>query len=172
MGRSGDEPVNARSPLRLRLGLAGVGLLFALAGATIGVAHGSTAVVLLFAAVAVVAAINLVVVARHVRQGPHYQPGRDVPAYRPLPPLPSPSRRPPPIAHPERIYLALMGLCLVLITVSWVWLPRVNRTAALAVGAVAALIPPIAVVIANANWNRGERRPPDEDRDGGGGRST
>jgi len=36
------------------------------------------------ALVAAVAAIDVVVVIRRIRQGPHFQPGRDVPPYRPV----------------------------------------------------------------------------------------
>lgn len=28
--------------------------------------------------------VDLIVVVRHIRQGPHYQPGRDVPPYEPV----------------------------------------------------------------------------------------
>ncbi|AJC59118.1 hypothetical protein GZL_06549 [Streptomyces sp. 769] len=35
------------------------------------------------AALAAVAAADLVMVIRHIRQGPHYQPGRNIPPYEP-----------------------------------------------------------------------------------------
>ncbi|KIF06098.1 membrane protein, partial [Streptomyces sp. RSD-27] len=35
------------------------------------------------AALAVLAAVDLAVVVRHIRQGPHYQPGRNIPPYEP-----------------------------------------------------------------------------------------
>jgi hypothetical protein len=31
----------------------------------------------------VVITVDLAMILRHVRQGPHYQPGRDIPPYRP-----------------------------------------------------------------------------------------
>ncbi|MYX06897.1 hypothetical protein GTW98_08755 [Streptomyces sp. SID8375] len=35
------------------------------------------------AALAMVAATDLAMVIRHIRQGPHYQPGKDIPPYAP-----------------------------------------------------------------------------------------
>jgi uncharacterized protein DUF6343 len=84
MRRTGYEPTQARSPLRLRLGLAVFGLLSGI-GAAVGFAvYGHPGWAAVCAAVAAVAAADCAVVIRHIRQGAHYQPGRDVPPYRPV----------------------------------------------------------------------------------------
>ncbi|MEV7276422.1 DUF6343 family protein [Streptomyces sp. NPDC093111] len=81
--RTGSEPVTARSPLRLRLVLSLWGLLWAAFGTTVFALlerpGWAAACGVLFA----VAAVDLVMVVRHLRQGPHWQPGRDVPPYEP-----------------------------------------------------------------------------------------
>ena len=59
------------------------------------------------------------------------------------------------IAHSERLhrrqrwYFALMGLCLLLIVLAWNVVRLWSTTAAVAMSAVAAVIPPIAVIVAN-----------------------
>ncbi|WP_329194359.1 MULTISPECIES: DUF6343 family protein [unclassified Streptomyces] len=81
--RTGNEPVTARSPLRLRLWLSLWGLIWAAGGAalfSLGERPGWAAAC---AVVAVLAAVDSLVVVHHIRQGPHYQPGRDVPPYEP-----------------------------------------------------------------------------------------
>ncbi|MFT2014711.1 DUF6343 family protein [Streptomyces sp. 796.1] len=84
MLRTGDEPVHARSPLRLRLGLALWGLAWSLAG-TVGFAVvGRVGWAVACAVVVAVTALDLGFVVRHLRQGAHYQPGRDVPPYEPV----------------------------------------------------------------------------------------
>jgi hypothetical protein len=81
--RTGYEPVQARSPLRLRLGLAVCGVVWG-AAAAVGFAlvdqPGWAAVC---AVIAAVACVDVALVIRHIRQGPHYQPGHDVPPYWP-----------------------------------------------------------------------------------------
>ena len=85
--RTGSEPVQARSPLRLRLGLAVCGVIWGI-GAAVGFAlFGQPGWAAFCAAIAAVAAADAAVVVRRIRQGPHFQPGRDIPPYRPLPPL-------------------------------------------------------------------------------------
>ncbi|MFE2162478.1 DUF6343 family protein [Streptomyces lydicus] len=81
--RTGDEPVHARSPLRIRCGLALWGLLWAVAGAVAFVNIGRPEWAAACAALAMVAATDLVLVIRHIHQGPHYQPGRKIPPYAP-----------------------------------------------------------------------------------------
>lgn len=49
----------------------------------------------------------------------------------------------------QRWYFALMGVCLVLILLAWNLVRLWSTTAAVAMSVVAALLPPIAVVIAN-----------------------
>jgi hypothetical protein len=151
MSRSGDEPAHARSPLGLRLGLALFGLACGLVGIGIFTATGDTPLVVLFAVLGVVAAVDAAVVARHIRQGPHYQPGPDVPPYRPVDP-PREARRPKqevPVRTRTREYLLLMGTCLTLLIIAWVGLRLVSTTAAVIVTVVAMVIPPIAAIVAN-----------------------
>jgi hypothetical protein len=82
MRRTGYEPTQARSPLRLRLGLAVFGVLSGI-GAAVGFAvNDEPGWAALCAAIAALAAANCAVVVRHIRQGARYQPGRDVPPYR------------------------------------------------------------------------------------------
>ncbi|NEA53688.1 hypothetical protein G3I60_05835 [Streptomyces sp. SID13666] len=81
--RTGSEPLTARSALRLRLGLAAFGLAWAVVGAVGFAVAGHTAWAVTFAVVGVVAVVDMFVVGRHIHQGAHYQPGRDIPPYRP-----------------------------------------------------------------------------------------
>ncbi|MET9295944.1 DUF6343 family protein [Streptomyces sp. NPDC003077] len=81
--RAGNEPLQARSPLRLRSGLAAFGVVCAAAGAVAFAMIDHPGWALVCAIVAVVAALDLVIVIWRIRQGPHYQPGRDVPPYEP-----------------------------------------------------------------------------------------
>jgi type VI protein secretion system component VasF len=151
--RSGDEPTHARSPLRLRLTLALIGLANGVAGVILFVLLGVKPLTWAFAVLAAIALINVVVVARHIRQGPHYQPGPAIPPYRPLAP-----ERSTPTAHtpaPTRVrrrrYLVMMGICVLLLILAWSWIRLYSITAAIAMSAVAALIPPFAAIIANAD---------------------
>jgi hypothetical protein len=82
--KTGDEPVHARSPLRLRLVLASFGLLCAIVGAVLFTGFGFTAGVVACAVLGLIAVTDLVVVIVRMRQGPHYQPGRSVPPYSPV----------------------------------------------------------------------------------------
>jgi len=61
----------------------------------------------------------------------------------------------------KRRYLMLMGLCLVLFVASWTVVPRWSPRAAVVTAVVAMAIPPVAVIVANADWlsGRGSRRP-------------
>jgi hypothetical protein len=149
--RSGDEPGHARSPLRLRLGLAGFGLVAALIAAFVVRDVAPAGVVVLFVVVAVVAGADLVVVARHLRLGAHFQPGPQVPPYRPVDP--EPAARPPkvPVSEQTRMrrYLIIMIICLVLIVLAWFWVRLYSTTIAVLMSMVAAVLPPIAVIVAN-----------------------
>ncbi|MGW3244496.1 DUF6343 family protein [Streptomyces sp. NPDC001070] len=84
MGRTGNEPLRARSALRMRLGLAAFGLVWAIAGTVVFADLGRTGWAVFFGLLALVAGGDLVMIVRHIRQGPHWQPGRDVPPYEPL----------------------------------------------------------------------------------------
>ena len=54
----------------------------------------------------------------------------------------------------QRWYFALMGVCLVLILLAWNLVRLWSTTAAVAMSVVAAVLPPIAVVIANWGEDR------------------
>ncbi|MET7765008.1 DUF6343 family protein [Streptomyces sp. NPDC005336] len=82
--RTGDEPLHARSPLRMRLWLAAWGLVWTLGGAVAFAAAGRPGWAAACAVLAALTLADLVFVIRHLRQGPHYQPGRDVPPYAPV----------------------------------------------------------------------------------------
>lgn len=151
--RSGDEPAHARSALRLRLGLALTGLANGLAGVILFALLGSRPLEWAFAVLALVALVNVAVVARHIRQGPHYQPGPSIPPYRPVD-----RGQPPHAAHvpaPTRVrrrrYLAMMAFCVLLLILAWGWIRLYSTTAAVAMSAVAALIPPLAAILANVD---------------------
>jgi hypothetical protein len=66
---------------------------------------------------------------------------------------PQPSRR------DKRLYLALMTVCIGLFVLSWAVLDRYSTVAAIVVSAVALVIPPFAVIIANAASATDRRRP-------------
>jgi hypothetical protein len=76
--------MQARSPLRLRLTLALLGVIWG-AAAAVGFAlasHPGWAALCAF--IALTAVVDVFVVLHRMHQGPHYQPGRDVPPYRPV----------------------------------------------------------------------------------------
>jgi len=68
-------------------------------------------------------------------------------------PGPQPSRR------DRRLYLVLMAICIGLFVLSWAVLDRYSTTAAIVVSAVALVIPPFAVIIANVASATDRRRP-------------
>ncbi|MGP4004188.1 DUF6343 family protein [Streptomyces sp. 8N706] len=82
--RTGSEPSEARSPLRLRMGLAAWGLLWALAGTVIFAELSRIGWAVACGVIALLAAVDVVVVAHRMHQGPHWQPGRNIPPYRPI----------------------------------------------------------------------------------------
>jgi hypothetical protein len=65
----------------------------------------------------------------------------------------------PPSRRDKRLYLALMTVCIGLFVLSWAVLERYSMTAAIIVSAVALVIPPFAVIIANAATAADRRRP-------------
>jgi hypothetical protein len=151
--RTGDEPSHARSPLRARLALAGFGLVFALIAAGVLAGMGHTGVALAFVAVAVLAVVDIAVVVAHLRKGPHYQPGPGVPPYRPVPAErhATPPRERPSAGTRQRRYLVLMGTCLGLLLVSWVFVRLISVTAAVILTLIAMVIPPLAALIGNVS---------------------
>lgn len=83
MMRTGSEPTTARSPLRMRLWLSLWGMVWAVAGLVAFVITGRAGWATACAVLLVIAVIDLCFVVRRMRQGPHFQPGRDVPPYPP-----------------------------------------------------------------------------------------
>jgi hypothetical protein len=65
----------------------------------------------------------------------------------------------PPSRRDKRVYLVLMSVCIGLFVLSWAVLDRYSVTAAIVVSAVALVIPPFAVIIANAGGAADRRRP-------------
>lgn len=172
--RTGNEPGTARSPLRLRLGLALFGVVTSLGAAGLLLGRASLLVVLMFVVVGLVAAVDSAVVVRHLRQGAHFQPGPQIPPYQAVPPVPQLPRVRAPVDESTRIrrYLAIMVTCLVLITLAWTVVRLYSTTAAVAMSMIAAVLPPIAVVVANLGVNlpddgRGTGRGSPRPRDGG-----
>jgi hypothetical protein len=151
--RSGDEPLHARSPLRLRMILALTGLANGVAGILVFLLLlPSLPLVALFAVVLAGSLVNIAVVAHRIHQGPHYQPGPGIPPYRPVQAEQPPEPKPPaPTRVRRRRYLVLMGVCVLLITLAWTWIRIYSVGAALAMSAVAALIPPFAAAVANVD---------------------
>jgi hypothetical protein len=58
----------------------------------------------------------------------------------------------------NRAYFLLMGLCLTLVTVSWTIVRLYSVTAAVVISVVAMVIPPIAVIVANAGDESSRRQ--------------
>ncbi|MFE7124742.1 DUF6343 family protein [Streptomyces sp. NPDC057617] len=81
--RTGSEPVTARSPLRMRFWLSVWGLIWTGLGTGLFALAGRTGWAIACGVIFLIVVTDLVLVIRHIRQGPHYQPGRDVPPYEP-----------------------------------------------------------------------------------------
>ncbi|MFG2296874.1 DUF6343 family protein [Streptomyces sp. NPDC048603] len=81
--RTGSEPVTARSPLRLRFWLGMWGLLWAVGGTVVFSLADHPGWAAAFAVLSVIVVVDLSVVVHHIHQGPHYQPGPDIPPYEP-----------------------------------------------------------------------------------------
>jgi hypothetical protein len=82
--RTGSEPTQARSALRLRLGLSMWGLLWGVCGTVLFVTLGQPGWAGVFGTIVLVALVDMGMVLRHIHQGAHYQPGRDIPPYWPV----------------------------------------------------------------------------------------
>lgn len=81
--RTGNEPVTARSALRLRFWLSVWAVVWTVSGTAAFAVAGRRGWALACGLLWLVVTVDLVVVVRHLRQGPHYQPGPDVPPYEP-----------------------------------------------------------------------------------------
>ena len=81
--RTGNEPVNARSALRLRFWLSVWGLLWAVFGTTVFSLVGRPGWAAACGVLFLVVVVDLTMVLHHIHQGPHWQPGRNIPPYEP-----------------------------------------------------------------------------------------
>jgi hypothetical protein len=90
--RTGSEPVTARSALRMRFWLSIWGLIWCGGAAALFALVSVPVLAGVCAALALIALVDLGVIVHRMRQGPRFQPGRDVPPYEPLP---QPRQRPP-----------------------------------------------------------------------------
>lgn len=81
--RTGSEPTTARSALRARLWLSVWGLVWAMFGTAAFTLVGRPGWAAACGVLWLVIAVDFTLIVRHLRPGPHYQPGRDVPPYRP-----------------------------------------------------------------------------------------
>ncbi|GAA0904183.1 DUF6343 family protein [Streptomyces thermoalcalitolerans] len=81
--RTGSEPTTARSALRARFWLSVWGLVWTAVGAVVFALTGLLGWAVACGVLWLVIAIDLAMIVRHMRQGPHYQPGRDIPPYWP-----------------------------------------------------------------------------------------
>lgn len=152
--RTGDEPMHARSPLRMRLVLAFVGLANGLLGVGIfGFWLRSLPFAVFFGAVTAIALGNIAVVLRRIRQGAHFQPGPDIPPYHPVEQPAEPAEAPEPLSPARRRvrYVVMMGICILLLVTAWTWVRFYSVFAAGIMSLVAALIPPLAAMVTNAD---------------------
>ncbi|MCN9239706.1 DUF6343 family protein [Streptomyces sp. RY43-2] len=83
MMRTGSEPATARSALRVRFWLSVWGLAWASFGTIAFALIGQTGWAIACGVLWLVVTVDMVMIVRHIRQGPHWQPGRDVPPYLP-----------------------------------------------------------------------------------------
>ncbi|CAM5672334.1 hypothetical protein SPURM210S_03317 [Streptomyces purpurascens] len=81
--RTGSEPATARSALRARFWLSVWGLVWALFGTIAFTLAGRPGWAIACGVLLLVVTVDLAVILRHIRQGPHWQPGPDIPPYRP-----------------------------------------------------------------------------------------
>ncbi|MCT7354260.1 DUF6343 family protein [Streptomyces sp. 15-116A] len=81
--RTGSEPRTARSALRMRFWLSVWGVVWTVFGTAAFAVAGRPGWALACGLLWLIITIDLVVILRHIRQGPHYQPGRDIPPYQP-----------------------------------------------------------------------------------------
>jgi len=81
--RTGSEPTTARSPLRMRFWLSVWGEVWTIGGTVALVLASRPGWAAVCAGLWLIVTVDLIMVVRHIRQGPHWQPGRDIPPYRP-----------------------------------------------------------------------------------------
>lgn len=97
--RTGSEPTTARSALRLRFWLSLWGLVWAIFGTTVFALVGRPGWAAACGVLCLIVTVDMAMILWHIHQGPHYQPGPDVPPYSPpdsrLPPYRPRQRRLP-----------------------------------------------------------------------------
>ncbi|MFI9583071.1 DUF6343 family protein [Streptomyces sp. NPDC052236] len=81
--RTGSEPTTARSPLRLRFWLSVWGVIWTASGTTAFALAGRPGWAVACGVLLLIVMVDMAMVLRHIHQGPHFQPGRDVPPYEP-----------------------------------------------------------------------------------------
>ncbi|MFG2144724.1 DUF6343 family protein [Streptomyces sp. NPDC048696] len=81
--RTGSEPTTARSPLRMRFWLSVWGLIWALGGTAGFALEDRPGWMAACAVLAAAITVDLCMIIRHIHQGPHFQPGPDIPPYEP-----------------------------------------------------------------------------------------
>ena len=52
-------------------------------------------------------------------------------------------------------YLIMMGVCVALLLIGWIWVARFSTAAAVVITIVAMALPPAAAIIANTGWRPG-----------------
>jgi hypothetical protein len=150
-GRSGDEPMHARSPLGLRLWIAGAGLVAAIAGIIVFALEDVPALVAVFAAFAALTVVDSAIIVRHIRAGDEYQPTPARPPYR----LPDGDRQPPPPLHPptlhrrHTLFIWTAAASLVLLINAWAWIEHFSVAWATILSIVAGLLLLFGVLTAN-----------------------
>lgn len=157
MARTGDEPIHARSALGLRLALTLAGFACWAVAAVIMLAAGERVLAGVFGLIAALAGVNAGFVVHRIRQGPHWQPTRSTPPYRPVQedrPRP-PHPRPAPVSERTRTrrYLVIMGVCVGLLVLAWGVVRLWSVPVAVGMSVVAMVLPPIAALVANAGWD-------------------
>ncbi|GAA3035240.1 DUF6343 family protein [Streptomyces glomeratus] len=81
--RTGSEPATARSALRMRFWLAVWGMVWATFGVVAFTLLGRPGWAAACGVLWLVVGADMAIIVRHIRQGAHWQPGRDVPPYPP-----------------------------------------------------------------------------------------
>ncbi|MCH0562736.1 MULTISPECIES: DUF6343 family protein [unclassified Streptomyces] len=81
--RTGSEPTTARSALRMRFWLSLWGVFWSIFGTAVFAFVGRPGWAAACGVLWLVITADLAVILKHMREGPHFQPGRDVPPYLP-----------------------------------------------------------------------------------------
>ncbi len=81
--RTGSEPTTARSALRARFWLSVWGLVWATLGTVVFALLEQPGWAAACGALWLIVALDLAMIVRHIHQGPHWQPGREIPPYLP-----------------------------------------------------------------------------------------